>query len=144
MVNEYRVSQGLEAVEWSNDAYKAAYHHASYMTYKEVNFSHSETVDVKGHEEINDPQMRIKKYCGTYSWGTECMAGLPLYSWTDEPLDLEKECRQVVNDWINSPGHRKAMLFDLEGRGNLTIGAVSVIQARYAQTSYPVLILVHP
>ena len=39
MVNEYRVSQGLEAVEWSNDAYKAAYHHASYMTYKEVNFS---------------------------------------------------------------------------------------------------------
>jgi len=144
MVNEYRVSQGLEAVVWSEDVYDAAYHHSYYMSYEGVNFSHSETVDIKGHEEINDPQNRIKKYCGKLSWGTECMAGLSFYPWGGVPIDLEELCREVVNDWINSPGHRKAMLFDKEGHGNLKIGAVSVIGVRYSSSSVPVLVLVHP
>tara|TARA_R110000851_G_scaffold137100_2_gene272876 strand:- start:2523 stop:3053 length:531 start_codon:yes stop_codon:yes gene_type:complete len=144
MVNEYRVSQGLETVVWSEDVYDAAYHHSSYMSYEEVNFSHSETVDIKGHEEINDPQNRIKKYCGKLSWGTECMAGMMFITWRDKLPNLEELCREVVNDWINSPGHRKAMLFDKEGHGNLKIGAVSVIHVRYCDSATPVLVLVHP
>ena len=40
-----------------------------------VEFEHTEMVkDIVGHEEINDVQQRIKKYCGVYTWGTECMA----------------------------------------------------------------------
>ena len=100
MVNEYRVSQGLESVVWSEKVYDAA-------------------------------------------WGTECLAGLRLMSWTSEPWDLEKACRTVVNDWINSPGHKKAMLYDKEGNGNLTIGAVSAIKVSYCETAIPVLVLVN-
>jgi|TARA_R110000851_G_scaffold205635_2_gene357672 hypothetical protein len=143
MVNEYRVSQGLESVVWSEKVYDAAYHHSSYMSNKGVPYAHTETVDVDGHEEINDPQMRISKYCGSSSWGTECLAGLRLMSWTSEPWDLEKACRTVVNDWINSPGHKKAMLYDKEGNGNLTIGAVSAIKVSYCETAIPVLVLVN-
>ena len=143
MVNEYRVSQGLDAVVWSEDAYNAAYHHSSYMSNKGVPYAHTETVDVDGHEEISNPQMRIAKYCSPSSWGTECMAGLPLLSWTVEPWDLEKACRTVVNDWINSPGHKKAILYDKEGNGNLSIGAVSVIKLNYCESSIPVLVLVN-
>ena len=80
MVNSYRVSQGLEEVTWSDKVYESAYHHSSYMSNKGVEFEHTEVVDVEGHEEINDAQQRIRKYCGEYSWGTECMAGLPLIS----------------------------------------------------------------
>ena len=143
MVNEYRVSQGLSPVVWSEDVYSAAYHHSSYMSNKGVEYSHSQVVDVEGHEEINDPQKRIRKYCGEYAWGTECLAGMPLLSWSDEPFNLEKACRQVVDDWIRSPGHKKAMLFDKEGYGKLTKGAVSVITLQYCESSIPVLVLVN-
>ena len=143
MINEYRISEGLKTVKWSNKVYNAAYHHSSYMSNKGVPYAHTETVDVDGHEEINNPQVRIEKYCGPSSWGTECIAGLPLLSWTVEPWDLEKACRTVVNNWINSPGHKKAILYDKEGNGNLTIGAVSVIKLNYCESSIPVLVLVN-
>jgi len=142
MVNNYRVSQGLDPVKWSNKVYGAAYHHSSYVALDETPYCHSQSVDVPGHEEISDPQMRIKKYCGLYSWGTECIASMYLFSWDDEPFDIEKECATVVALWINSPGHKKAMLFDKEGNGNLTLGAVSVIENGYG-TAIPVLVLVN-
>jgi|21_taG_2_1085346.scaffolds.fasta_scaffold00386_18 hypothetical protein len=141
MVNAYRVSQGLKEVTWSDDVYNAAYHHSSYMSNEGVEFEHTERVDVEGHEEINDVQKRIRKYCGDYTWGTECMAGLPLISFSNEPFDLKEACWEVVSSWINSPGHRKAMLFDLEGNGNLQLGAVSVIKVKYCESSVPVLVL---
>jgi len=141
MVNAYRVSQGLEEISWSDKVYMSAYHHSSYMSNKNVGFEHTELVDVKGHEEINDAQQRIKKYCGQYAWGTECMAGLPLISFSDKPFDLETACWEVVSSWIMSPGHRKAMLYDLEGNGNLQFGAVSVIHLKYCESSVPVLVL---
>tara|TARA_R100001594_G_scaffold133395_1_gene174072 strand:- start:811 stop:1281 length:471 start_codon:yes stop_codon:yes gene_type:complete len=141
MVNSYRVSQGLKEVSWSDDVYNAAYHHSSYMSNEGVEFEHTERVDVEGHEEINDVQERIRKYCGDYAWGTECMAGLPLISFSNEPFDLKEACWEVVSSWISSPGHRKAMLFDLEGNGNLQFGAVSVIKVKYCESSVPVLVL---
>ena len=140
MVNSYRVSQGLEEVIWSDKVYESAYHHSSYMSNEGVEFEHTEMVDIVGHEEINNAQQRIKKYCGVYSWGTECMAGLQFWSLDDNPFDLESSCWEVVSSWIMSPGHRKAMLFDLEGNGNLRFGAVSVIQNQY-ENSVPVLVL---
>ena len=140
MVNSYRVSQGLEEVTWSDKVYESAYHHSSYMSNDGVEFEHTEMVDIVGHEEINDVQQRIKKYCGIYSWGTECMAGLQFWSLDDKPFDLESSCWEVVSSWILSPGHRKAMLFDLEGNGNLQFGAVSVILNEY-ENSVPVLVL---
>lgn len=141
MVNSYRISQGLEAVIWSDKVYESAYHHSSYMSNEGVGFEHTEMVDIVGHEEINDVQQRIKKYCGEYAWGTECMAGLPLISFSNEPFDLKEACWGVVSSWITSPGHRKAMLFDLEGNGNLRFGAVSVIHVKYCESSVPVLVL---
>ena len=36
MVNNYRVSQGLEPVKWSNNVYGAAYHHSSYVSFVKV------------------------------------------------------------------------------------------------------------
>lgn len=144
MVNKYRVSQGLSPVKWSIKVYNTAYHHSSYMSNKGVPFAHTETVDIKGHEEINDVQDRIDKYCGVSSWGTECMASMWLFSWVDgEDFDIYKECRKVVDNWINSPGHRKAMLYDKEGNGNLTLGAVSVIKLKYSESAIPVLVLVN-
>jgi hypothetical protein len=140
MVNSYRVSQGLEEISWSDKVYMSAYHHSSYMSNDGVEFEHTEMVDIVGHEEINDAQQRIKKYCGIYSWGTECMAGLQFWSFDDTPFDLESSCWEVVSSWITSPGHRKAMLYDLEGNGNLRFGAVSVIQNKY-ENSVPVLVL---
>ena len=143
MVNEYRVSQGLDAVVWSEDAYNAAYHHSSYMSNEGVPYAHTETVDVDSHEEINDPQMRIAKYCNPSSWGTECIATLYLSAWSGQSFDIHEECAKLVTRWINTPGHKQAMLYDKEGNGNLTIGAVSAIQLNYVDMAIPVLILVN-
>ena len=144
MVNNYRVSQGLNPVKWSNEVYGAAYHHSSYVALDETPYCHSQSVDVPGHEEISDPQMRIKKYCGLYSWGTECIAGMRVGGTLGgQSINIEEECAKVVALWINSPGHKKAMLFDKEGNGDLTIGAISVVKVKNTNLAMPVLVLVN-
>jgi len=148
-VNEFRISQGLLAVEWNDKVYDAAYHHAYYLSLDSVPFSHEENYDVDGFEEISDAQHRIKHYYDKYSWGIECLTGMNII-WFNG--DLEKAATWVVNGWINSPGHRRGMLFDTEGAGNLEFGAVSVLMkpSKYSWencnvcwSAWPTLVMVH-
>jgi len=140
-VNEFRVSEGLLAVKWNDKVYDAAYHHAYYLTDREISLSHNEEYDKDNFTELMKAQDRIKYYYNENSWGVENLVGIN-FIWYNG--DVEKIAGWVVNAWINSPQHRRGMLFDSEGHGNLIFGAVSVLKVTDScEWGRPTLVLVH-
>ena len=122
MLNEYRQSQGKSIIQYSKCAYETAYHHAYYLCLDSVEYSHDETVDVPGFDEVTTKWERIKKYCGG-GYGVECILGLNLnYDNTFvTSKTLEEACKKVIDLWIASSSHKKGMLYDLD------LGAISVV-----------------
>jgi|TARA_R110002020_G_scaffold1110_1_gene5472 uncharacterized protein YkwD len=140
-VNEFRVSEGLLAVKWNDKVYDAAYHHAYYLTDREIPLSHNEEHDKDNFTELMKAQDRIKHYYNESSWGIENLIGIN-FIWYKG--DIEKIAEWVVNAWIDSPQHKRGMLFDSEGYGTLTLGAVSVLKVTDSCSwGRPTLVLVH-
>ena len=140
-VNEFRVSEGLLAVKWNDKVYDAAYHHAYYLTDREISLSHNEDYDKVNFTELMRAQDRIKHYYNESSWGIENLIGIN-FIWYKG--DIEKIAEWVVNAWIDSPQHKRGMLFDSEGYGTLTLGAVSVLKVTDSCSwGRPALVLVH-
>lgn len=143
-VNEFRVSEGLLAVKWDDKVYDAAYHHAYYLSDRDITLSHYEVEDRENFVEMERAQDRIKHYYNKNSWGVECLTSINFVKYGN---DLEKLAQRVVNSWIKSPSHRKGMLFDYDGSiGTLKFGAVSVLKVRDACKSgwaIPTLVLVN-
>jgi len=144
-VNQYRVSQGLKPVVWNDKVYEASYHHALYISKRDIQVSHYEIKSVYDKEnfvEMERAQDRIKHYYNEKAWGIECIANIN-FVWYDG--DLEKIAEWVVNAWINSPNHRKGLLFDNDGSiGNLKFGAVTVLKVTDScEWARPTLVLVN-
>lgn len=143
-VNQYRVSQGLEPVVWDDKVYDAAHHHALYISERGIDVSHYELRDKENFMELERAQDRIKYYYNERAWGIECITNIN-FVWYDG--DLEQIAEWTVNAWINSPKHRKGLLFDYDGSiGNLKFGAVSVLKVTDIVKSgwaRPVLVLVN-
>lgn len=140
-VNEFRVSEGLLVVKWNDKVYDAAYHHAYYLSERSVPFSHNEEYDKDNFTELLTAQDRINHYYDERSWGIENLVGVA-FIWYDG--DIEKIAEWVVNAWINSPAHKRGMLFDSEGHGTLNFGAVSVLKTTdISMWGTPTLVLVH-
>tara|TARA_B100001250_G_C19748008_1_gene766296 strand:+ start:323 stop:838 length:516 start_codon:yes stop_codon:yes gene_type:complete len=139
-INTYRTSQGLDPVIWNKKVYDAAYHHALYISERGIDVSHYELRDKENFMELERAQDRIKYYYNERAWGIECIANIN-FVWHDG--DLEQIAEWTVNAWINSPKHRKGLLFDNEGYGKLQYGAVSVLKVTdLCSWARPVLVLV--
>ena len=140
-VNEFRISVGLLAVKWNDKVYDAAYHHAYYLTDREISLSHNEDYDKVNFTELMKTQDRIKYYYNESSWGIENLVTIN-FIWYNG--DIEKIAEWVVKAWIDSPQHKRGMLFDSEGHGTLTLGAVSVLKVTDSCSwGRPTLVLVH-
>tara|TARA_R110000824_G_scaffold337471_3_gene524059 strand:- start:558 stop:1145 length:588 start_codon:yes stop_codon:yes gene_type:complete len=122
MLNEYRKSQDKSIIQHSKCAYETAYHHAYYLGLDGVEYSHDETVDVPGFDEIITKSERIEKYCGS-GFGVECIASINLNynSFVVTTINLEEACKRVVDLWVASPSHKEGLLYDLD------LGSVSVV-----------------
>lgn len=142
-VNQFRVSEGLLAVKWNDKVYDAAYHHAYYLSDRDITLSHYEVEDKENFVEMERAQDRIKHYYNKNAWGIECVTSTGFVKYGG---DLEKIAQRVVNSWIKSPSHRKGMLFESPSGTTLKFGAVSVLKVRDACKSgwaRPTLVLVN-
>ena len=141
-VNEFRISEGLLPVKWDDKVYKAAEHHALYISERGIQVSHYEIDDKENFIEMERAQDRIKHYYDKNAWGIECIANIN-FVWYKG--DLEKIAEWTVNAWINSPTHRKGLLFDYDGSiGTLKFGSVSVLKVTDScEWARPVLVLVN-
>ena len=140
-VNQFRVSEGLLAVKWNDKVYDAAYHHAYYLSDRDITLSHYEVEDRENFVEMERAQDRIKHYYNKNSWGIECLTSINFVKYGG---DLEKLAQKVVNSWIKSPSHRKGMLFESPSGTTLKFGAVSVLKVtEFCEWAVPVLVLVN-
>ena len=143
-VNEFRVSEGLLPVKWNNNVYNAAEHHALYISKRGIQVSHYEIESVYDKEnfvEMERAQDRIKHYYHENAWGIECITNIN-FVWYKG--DLEKIAEWTVNAWINSPNHRKGLLFESPSGTSLKFGAVSVLKVTDScEWARPVLVLVN-
>ena len=138
-VNQFRVSEGLLAVKWNDKVYDAAYHHAFYLSDPNVTYSHYEIDDKEDFVELKRARDRIKHYYDKRAWGVECLTSV---NFAYDGNDLEKMAESAVNRWINSPTHKKGMLFESPCGTTLKFGAVSVLKVNSAW-GVPVLVLVN-
>ena len=114
IINEYRVSNGLQKLIWSTEAFVVTETHNNYMV-KTGKLCHGEPIDIPNHKEIQDLGERFTDKGVSYSYLGENVACV-LYS--DSLLPYIS--RSIVNNWINSTSHNELLL-----NKNVKLGSVS-------------------
>lgn len=102
-VNEYRHSKGLSSLQPLDIASKQAYLHSKEMANRETGF---------GHEGFDQRMQNIKQNFGWITASAENVAYGQL------------SAKEVVEGWLNSPGHKKNM------EGNYTFTGIGVYKDR--------------
>ena len=94
-VNEYRAGKGLGPLAMNDTINRAAMEHCKYLGNKAHRLNHD------GFEERMHGLMSVIKPC---------------YSAAENVARGQKDAKEVVNNWISSPGHRE----NIEGDFNLS------------------------
>lgn len=101
LINEHRRSIGLSALTMMDEVTEQAIKHSREMANETVSF---------GHEGFDNRIANIRKKVGV------------IYAWAENVASGQTSAQQVVEDWLNSPGHKK----NIEGNYNYTgIGVVT-------------------
>ena len=104
-INDYRVENGLHRLKWDDATYKSTQIHTEYMI-KDGKLSHTENSETPNWWD------RLNK---GYVLGGENCGYVPIYD-----SSLEELSHEMVESWISSAPHNKALL-----NKNATVGAVS-------------------
>ena len=105
VVNEYRISNGLNAWVWNQDLFKVSEKHNYYQT-QIKNVTHDESIDIKDHVEVRRLGDRVSEGVGS-NW--ECV-GENLARVHNTDLTINEIAERVLNGWIASPQHHKLLL----------------------------------
>lgn len=111
-INEYRVSNGVNIIEWDTNIFKAANHHSTYLkllNYDSVKttFTHTENVNVDDFDELLEFFDRFDKYTDKRNVFTAENVGGAIRKKT---FPVEKIVDIIFNGWKNSIEHNKTML----------------------------------
>lgn len=104
-VNEYRISNGLNAWVWNQDLFRVSEKH-NYYQIQIKNVSHDESINIKDHVEVRRLGDRVSEGVGS-NW--ECV-GENLACIASEDLTVSEIVEKTVNGWIASPPHHKLLL----------------------------------
>ena len=105
VVNEYRISNGLNAWVWNQDLFKVSEKHNYYQT-QIKNVTHDESIDIKDHVEVRRLGDRVSEGVGS-NW--ECV-GENLARVHNKDLTINEIAERVLNGWISSSQHHKLLL----------------------------------
>jgi len=112
-INEHRVSNGLNKLQFLSVGFDAAEHHSNYL---------AEIKDVR-HDEDNYETSSPTKRLGYYGSGYTGLVGENCTEISDRNKSIEYQATKIFNDWLNSSGHNKIMLTK-----NFKYGAVSCVK----------------
>jgi len=104
-VNEYRLSLGLNKVEFDSVCYKAAKNQATYLASEKM-VGHNQ--DVKGYENVFN---RLNNF-GNYNFNKagEVCNFIPFNIISSDSLSLNKLADKIVEAWKNSPDHNNVLI----------------------------------
>lgn len=143
-INEYRIKQGCKAIQWSDEAYQAAYHHSYYLSNPDVDITHYEKMDVDDIDELHSPGDRIGNVLN--SPGVYCVENVVTVSASDwwlhrkdlqgKEIDGQETLSQsIFNSWYKSESHRKNMLDK-----TVDYGAVAIVREKEGDYCRPVML----
>jgi uncharacterized protein YkwD len=138
-INDYRVKNGLKAIIWCPESYKAAYHHSYYLSDPNITLSHFESEDATGIDEINTHNDRICYFLnspGVYSV-ENVITTQASNAWINR-----KDCdgKKLISDcifkgWYESQGHNQAML-----NPSMTHGSIAIVREKDGNYCSPVML----
>ena len=94
VVNEYRISNGLNVWVWNQDLFKVSEKHNYYQT-QIKNVTHDESIDIKDHVEVRRLGDRVSEGVGS-NWG--CV-GENLARVHSKDLTIKEIAERVINGW---------------------------------------------
>jgi uncharacterized protein YkwD len=138
-INDYRVKNGLKAIVWCSESYKAAYHHSYYLSDPDVSISHFESEDVMGFNEINTHNDRICSVLN--SPGVVSVENIMTVQASDSWI-YRKDCdgKKTTSDfifkaWCKSESHNKSML-----NSSMTHGSIAIVREKDGNYCRPVML----
>jgi uncharacterized protein YkwD len=138
-INDYRVKNGLKAIVWCSESYKAAYHHSYYLSNPDVSISHFESEDVIGFNEINTHNDRICSVLN--SPGVVSVENVMTVQASDSWI-YRKDCdgkkttsNFIFKAWVESDSHNKAML-----NSSMTHGSIAIVREKDGNYCRPVML----
>lgn len=99
-INKYRLSKGLDSLHWNKQILQISRDHSYNMASEEVDF---------GHDGFDN---RFEKLIGFFGSGGAA----------ENVAKGQTSAQQVVNDWVNSEGHRK----NIEGDYRITAIGIAI------------------
>jgi len=124
LINKERVKHGLNKVKRDSIVDEVAYHQNFYLSHNEIPLGHEQEIDIENFEEISDLQDRVHHFMGNKYYGGEIaqyytsydyyrdMSNVYTKHWADSTTEdiTNHIAQQIVRDWMNSPGHKNAIL----------------------------------
>ena len=112
-INEHRVSNGLDELQFLSVGFDAAEHHSNYL---------AEIKDVR-HDEDNYKTSSPTRRLGYYGSGYTGWVGENCADTEDRNKSIDYQATDIFNLWLNSPKHNANML-----NKNFKYGAVSCVK----------------
>lgn len=145
LINEYRVSKGVQPMKWDSSISKMAVHHSEYMIQYPYTFHqavtgdfctdsispHEERVPVQGIDRVVTVSDRFKRFVpggyGIYGSENICFGGAGKYV----NMSANEIAKDIFEGWKNSPKHNENML-----NPTLRSGACCTVMKKIYTTNY--------
>ena len=110
-INDYRVENGLHRLKWDDATYKSTQIHTEYM------IKHGKLSHIEDSETPTFASRLMLFQDNNYILGNECVLRVSVNHIEDSIDDISNK---IVNGWMSSEGHNRAML-----NKGATAGAIS-------------------
>ena len=140
-INEYRKKQGCKEIQWSDEAYQAAYHHSYYLSDPNADITHYEKMDVSDIDELHSPGDRISNVLNSPSvYCVENVVTISARDWWFHRKDsqgkaidgVQKSSQTIFDSWFKSESHRKNMLDK-----TVDYGAIAIVREKDGEYCRP-------
>ena len=129
VINQYRVSNGLNKLDWRQDAFGVVKKHNDYMRVA-GSYSHDEPIDIPNHKELNTPGKRFTDADIWWNGVGENIMNMFISPKLTNLLFLEVYhsdstlpfiSKNILSSWVASPGQKRLLLDE-----SMEFGAVSI------------------
>lgn len=126
VINNYRVSSGLEKLVWSQESFMVSKKHNEYMV-TAPHYGHNQPIDIPNHKELQTPGQRFTDADIWWYGVGENISAMP---YSDSSLVFT--AREIVDSWIASPGHNRLLINETMEFGSVSTSLFAVKKKSYS------------
>jgi len=129
VINNYRVSSGLEKLVWSQESFMVSKKHNEYMV-TAPHYGHNQPIDIPNHKELQTPGQRLTD---ANIWWNGVGENICYTPYSDSSLVFM--ATKVLRSWVASPGHNRLLI-----NKSMKFGSVSTSLVATKRYSYSTIV----